>query len=208
VGLSVQFASGRYCDPPTRSRFSVVFLDPRANAELVPRLHVALHASHAAPPASCILHIYYKIPIICVTYTRRTSGHCLGTLKTGFIVYCPPPPPKVVSLTTCPHFLSLLSSLVCVPLSLLDNNSVNMFPHQRRIVRGVVFYAILVVSKESRRVVLLVTSYILACLLHFDSLESTLLPVFILELFRSSILKHKIFHNKSFNRSQVVWITS
>jgi hypothetical protein len=31
-------------------RFSVVFLDPRANAELVPRLHVALHASHAALP--------------------------------------------------------------------------------------------------------------------------------------------------------------
>jgi hypothetical protein len=28
----------------------VVFLDPRANAELVSRLHVALHASHAALP--------------------------------------------------------------------------------------------------------------------------------------------------------------
>jgi hypothetical protein len=28
----------------------VVFLDPRANAELVPRLHVALHASLAALP--------------------------------------------------------------------------------------------------------------------------------------------------------------
>jgi hypothetical protein len=26
----------------------VVFLDPRANAELVPKFHVALHASHAA----------------------------------------------------------------------------------------------------------------------------------------------------------------
>jgi hypothetical protein len=32
---------------PTRSRFSVVFLGPRANAELVPKFHVALHASHA-----------------------------------------------------------------------------------------------------------------------------------------------------------------
>jgi hypothetical protein len=31
-----------------RSRFSVVFLCPRANAELVPKFHVALHASHAA----------------------------------------------------------------------------------------------------------------------------------------------------------------
>jgi hypothetical protein len=42
------FASGRSCDRPTRSRFSVVFLGPRANAELVPTFHVALHASHAA----------------------------------------------------------------------------------------------------------------------------------------------------------------
>jgi hypothetical protein len=35
---------------PTRSRFSVGFLGPRANAELVPKFHVALHASHAALP--------------------------------------------------------------------------------------------------------------------------------------------------------------
>jgi hypothetical protein len=41
-----QFASERSCDLPSRSRFSVVFLGPRANAELVP----ALHASHAALP--------------------------------------------------------------------------------------------------------------------------------------------------------------
>jgi hypothetical protein len=45
-----QFASGRSCDRPTRSRFSVVFLDPRANAELAPKFQVALHASHAALP--------------------------------------------------------------------------------------------------------------------------------------------------------------
>jgi hypothetical protein len=31
-------------------RASVVFLGPRANAELVPKFHVALHASHAALP--------------------------------------------------------------------------------------------------------------------------------------------------------------
>jgi hypothetical protein len=50
AGLLVrsQFASGRSCDRPTRLRFSVVFLGPRANAELVPKFHVALHASHAA----------------------------------------------------------------------------------------------------------------------------------------------------------------
>jgi hypothetical protein len=45
-----QFASGRSYDRPTRSRFSVVFLAPRANAKLVPKFHVALHASHAALP--------------------------------------------------------------------------------------------------------------------------------------------------------------
>jgi hypothetical protein len=45
-----QFASGRSCDRPTRSRFSVVFLSSRANAELVPKLHVALHIFHASLP--------------------------------------------------------------------------------------------------------------------------------------------------------------
>jgi hypothetical protein len=45
-----QFASGRSCDRPTRSRFSVIFLGPRANGELVPKFHVALYASHAALP--------------------------------------------------------------------------------------------------------------------------------------------------------------
>jgi hypothetical protein len=45
-----QFASGRSCDRPTRSTFSVVFLGPRANAELVLKFHVALHASHTALP--------------------------------------------------------------------------------------------------------------------------------------------------------------
>jgi hypothetical protein len=46
----IQFASGRSCDLPTRSMLSVVFLGPRANAELVSKFHVALHASHAALP--------------------------------------------------------------------------------------------------------------------------------------------------------------
>jgi hypothetical protein len=45
-----QFASERFCDRPTLSRFSVVFLGPRANTELVPKFHVALHTSHAALP--------------------------------------------------------------------------------------------------------------------------------------------------------------
>jgi hypothetical protein len=45
-----QFASRGSSDRPTRSGFSVVFLGLRANAELVPKFHVALHASHAALP--------------------------------------------------------------------------------------------------------------------------------------------------------------
>jgi hypothetical protein len=32
----------------------VVFLGPRANAELIPKFHVALHASHAALPMATL----------------------------------------------------------------------------------------------------------------------------------------------------------
>jgi hypothetical protein len=45
-----QFASGRSCNRPTQSRFSVVFLGPRANAELIPKFHVAVHTCHATLP--------------------------------------------------------------------------------------------------------------------------------------------------------------
>jgi hypothetical protein len=45
-----QFASGRSSDRPTRSRFSIIFLGPRTNAEFVSKFNVALHASHAALP--------------------------------------------------------------------------------------------------------------------------------------------------------------
>jgi hypothetical protein len=43
---------------------------------------------------------------------------------------------------------------LCISVLLLNNNSVRMFRRLRRIVGGVVFYAILVVSKQSRRLVL------------------------------------------------------
>jgi hypothetical protein len=45
-----QFAVGRSCYRPTRSRFSVVSLRPRENPNFVPRFQVALHASQAALP--------------------------------------------------------------------------------------------------------------------------------------------------------------
>jgi hypothetical protein len=45
-----QFATGKSCNQPTRTSFSVVLLAFRSNAELVSKFHVALHASHAAFP--------------------------------------------------------------------------------------------------------------------------------------------------------------
>jgi hypothetical protein len=47
---------------------------------------------------------------------------------------------------------------LCIPLSLLGNNSVKTFPRQRRIVGRFVFNVARVVSKESRRLVLSRTS--------------------------------------------------
>jgi hypothetical protein len=43
-----QFASRRFWDRPARSRFSVLFLSSRANAELVPKFQIAL---------LCMLHM-------------------------------------------------------------------------------------------------------------------------------------------------------
>jgi hypothetical protein len=45
-----QFASASSCDRPARSKFFVVFLASRTNAESVPKFHVAVQASHAALP--------------------------------------------------------------------------------------------------------------------------------------------------------------
>jgi hypothetical protein len=42
--------SGRSCNRPTRSRSSVVFLGPRANAEVVPKFHVTLNAYLSCSP--------------------------------------------------------------------------------------------------------------------------------------------------------------
>jgi hypothetical protein len=47
---------------------------------------------------------------------------------------------------------------LCIPLSLLGNSSVKMFTWLRRIFGGVVFYAVRVVSKASRLLVLRKTS--------------------------------------------------
>jgi hypothetical protein len=60
----------------------------------------------------------------------------------------------------------LLDEWICVsvyPLSLLGNNTVKTFPRLRIIIGGVVFYAVRVVSKESRLLVLPRTSCYLYC---------------------------------------------
>jgi hypothetical protein len=61
-----------------------------------------------------------------------------------------------------------VSLCIYVSLSLLLNNLVKAFPRQRKIVRCVVFYAVRIASKESRRLFLLRTS----CFNIFPSLES------------------------------------
>jgi hypothetical protein len=53
---------------------------------------------------------------------------------------------------------------MCIPLSLLGNNSVKTFSRQRRIV-GVVFYAVLIVSKESRLELLVVSVDLQCCII-------------------------------------------
>jgi hypothetical protein len=49
---------------------------------------------------------------------------------------------------------------LCIPISLLGNGCVNTFPRQQKFVGGVVFYAVDFVSKESRRLVLPRTSFV------------------------------------------------
>jgi hypothetical protein len=90
---------------------------------------------------------------------------------------------------------------LCIPLSLLGNNSVKTFLRQRKIVGGVVFNAVHVVSKESMRVVLprtscfisssaelsnylyIITSVILLFLVVFKILALTVNRVKFLKLF-------------------------
>ena len=47
-----QYESSKSSDSSSQSEFDVVFLGPTANAELAAEFHIALHASHAAVPAS------------------------------------------------------------------------------------------------------------------------------------------------------------
>jgi hypothetical protein len=68
------FASGRSCDRTTRSRFSVVFLGPRANTELVPKFHVSLQASHAALPMVTLKISLYTNVTLTLGWTTLFMG--------------------------------------------------------------------------------------------------------------------------------------
>jgi hypothetical protein len=63
---------------------------------------------------------------------------------------------------------------LCIPLSLLCNNSEKMFPRQKRNVEGIVFYAVHVVSEESRQLVLPRTSCFIRHICHLSPLPHTL----------------------------------
>jgi hypothetical protein len=93
---------------------------------------------------------YESLPSLCVS----VSVSILKLLNEG-LVKCNPPfvarkrLGKDVSAPTNAHAIveEILDACVCIPC----NNSVKTFPWQRRIFRGVVFYDVHVVIKESRR---------------------------------------------------------
>jgi hypothetical protein len=70
--FSVRCTPNLYIEIQSTSRFPVVFLGPRANAELVPKFHVALHASHASHAA---------LPVVALNITPCTDV----TLTLGWI---------------------------------------------------------------------------------------------------------------------------
>jgi hypothetical protein len=68
---------------------------------------------------------------------------------------------------------------LCIPLSLLGSNSVKMFPRQRRIVGGVVFYAVGVVSKENKRLVPFRTSCFYFCVPRYQTRREKVLNLMV-----------------------------
>jgi hypothetical protein len=78
-----QFASGRSCDRPTRSRFSVVFLGPIVNAKLVPKFHIALHASHAVLPMVTLKILPYTNVTLTFDFDFRLDHPIHGGYELG-----------------------------------------------------------------------------------------------------------------------------
>jgi hypothetical protein len=96
-----QRAPGRSCYRPIRPRVSVVFLGPRANAELVANTHVALHAFHAALPTRStfrntksaqnaqLLHTANR-PRLNVTFNQRDERELPRNLQNSKLFWLPP----------------------------------------------------------------------------------------------------------------------
>jgi hypothetical protein len=101
---------GNFWDPPTRSRFPVVFLASRVNYELTPNLHFALQVPHANLPVLVLKFWFIAVKILLSffpsvlnlkkststaslssltnvsfsfqpTFGRRTSGHWKGIFR-------------------------------------------------------------------------------------------------------------------------------
>jgi hypothetical protein len=96
---------------------------------------------------SVCLHVYpsYRCKAkarLCATYHSVIDNSSVNTFLRQWI---PATIEELLDACVC--------GSVCIPISLLGNSFVMMFPRRRRIVGGVVFYAVRVVSKESRRLV-------------------------------------------------------
>jgi hypothetical protein len=108
---------GSCCDRSIWSRFSVVFFSPRANAELIPKFHVALHASHAALPMvtskfrpNLVLPKSYKIHSDRMNYLYQKDKRALpGNLQTRRYNFLSPSPKYSVSQYLPTFSLSLVT---------------------------------------------------------------------------------------------------
>jgi hypothetical protein len=70
-------------DQPTQSMFSVLFLDSRANAKLVPKFHIALHASHAALPMVILKVLPYTNITLTFDFDFRVDHPIHGGYELG-----------------------------------------------------------------------------------------------------------------------------
>jgi hypothetical protein len=121
--MAIEPISGAYFINPSHQSVCL-YVYPSCRCKATARLSVSLH--------SVLGNGWVNVPT--ATNTRNNS-RIVGRV----IFYAVRVIPKG-SLWVC----------LCIPPSLLGNNSVNTFPRQWRI-GGVVFYAVRVVSKESRR---------------------------------------------------------
>jgi hypothetical protein len=142
-------------------------------------IHFCLFLSSASIFSSC-LSLFSLLTLFCQYECRRMRSSCsLGVcvsvylwitphyvwtnepvvMKLGTYIMAPDPistiPP--ISFCICEYPSCRLldkGSVKCIPVSMLGNRLVKMFPWQQRVVWGIVFYWVHVVSKESRRLVL------------------------------------------------------